>query len=112
MLKKAGIIATAATAGVLALSSLAFAGEKSGNLSNDCEFPNESGEATQVLDGGDSLFGGVLGSLLGITTNAATQANTGNCTNLNVEDVIDSDSNNSTETKEKTMIEDSFNLDD
>ncbi len=112
MLKKAGIIATAATAGVLALSSLAFAGEKSGNLSNDCEFPNESGEATQVQDGGDSLFGGVLGSLLGITTNAATQANTGNCTNLNVEDILDSDSNNETETVDKTKVIDSFNTED
>ena len=69
MLKKAGIILAATTAGVLALSPLAFAGEShhdadknygkkdhhakvvepasnntsTGNLSNDCQFGNEGG---------------------------------------------------------------------
>jgi hypothetical protein len=112
VLKKAGIIAAVAATGVLALSSLAFADEEKGNLSNDCSFPNESGEVTQAFEGGESLLGLVADIFTGTATNLATQANTGNCTNLNVEDVIDTDSNNRTETEEKTMIEDSFNLDD
>jgi hypothetical protein len=112
VLKKAGIIVAVAATGVLGLSSLAFAGEKSGNLSNDCSFPNESGEVTQAFEGGDSLVGAIADVFTGTATNLATQTNTGNCTNLNIEDVIDSDSNNRTETEEKTMIEDSFNLDD
>ncbi len=112
MLKKAGIIVAVAATGVLGLSSLAFANEESGNLSNDCSFPNESGEVTQALEGGESLFGAVADIFTSTAATAATQTNTGNCNNLNIEDVIDSDSNNETETEEKTMIEDSFNLDD
>lgn len=34
-----------------------------------------------------------------------------NCTNLNITDVIDQDSNNRTESTTKSMIEDSFNQD-
>ncbi len=112
MLKKVGIVVAVAATGVLGLSTLAFADDEMGNLSNDCSFPNESGEVTQAFEGGDSLIGAVADIFTGTATNLATQANTGNCTNLNVEDVIDSDSNNSTETKEKTMIEDSFNTED
>ncbi len=51
VLKKAGIIVAVAATGVLGVSSLAFAGDEMGNLSNDCAFENESGEVTQVLEG-------------------------------------------------------------
>ncbi len=112
MLKKAGIIVAVAATGVLGLSSLAFADEEMGNLSNDCSLPDETGEITQLQEGGESLLGLVADIFTSTAANAATQTNTGNCTNLNIEDVIDTDSNNSTETEEKTMIEDSFNLDD
>ena len=109
MLKKAGIIATVATTGVLALSSLAFAGEKSGNLSNDCSFENAGAGVEQVAEGGDDLVGGLTDTVTAIAANATNQANTGNCSNVNTEDVLDLDSNNETETVEKTMVEDSFN---
>ena len=46
-----------------------------------------------------------------IVTDATAQANTGNCTNLNITDVFDQDSNNKDKTTTKTMIEDSFNQD-
>ena len=112
MLKKAGIIATVATAGVLALSPFAFADEESGNISNDCSIENESGDVEQGLFGSDSPLGGLADALTGTATNAATQTNTGNCTNANTEDVTDTDSNNETETVTKTRIEDSFNEED
>ena len=110
MLKKAGIIVAAAATGVLALSSVAFADTVSGNVGNDCAFGNANGETGQVLDGGDGgLLGGIASLITGTVANVTTQANTGNCTNLNVTDVIDSDSGNTTRTIDETEIEDSFN---
>ncbi len=175
MLKKAGIIVAASTAGVLAFSPLAFAGDTShandskddkshskvdhkddgdkhddgdhmddgdkhdggddghdddgndddgnggggngggedngtseGNLANECEFGNESGDVEQGLFGGSSLLG-VADTLVGTATNAATQLNTLNCNNVNVTDVIDVDSNNDTSSVERTFVEESFN---
>jgi hypothetical protein len=175
VLKKAGIIVAASTAGVLAFSPLAFAGDTShandskddkshskvdhkddgdkhddgdhmddgdkhddgddghdddghdddgnggggngggedngtseGNLANECEFGNESGDVEQGLFGGSSLLG-VADTLVGTATNAATQLNTLNCNNVNVTDVIDVDSNNDTSSVERTFVEESFN---
>jgi hypothetical protein len=112
MLKKAGIIATVATAGVLALTPLAFAGEETGNLSNDCTFENASGDAEQGLFGGSSLLGDLAGLITGVTTNAATQANTANCNNVQLKDLIDQGSNNEDEVMTETKIKDSFNDED
>lgn len=133
MLKKAGIILAATTAGVLALSPLAFAGEShhdadknygkkddkghsrvvendvnSGNLSNDCQFGNTTGDTNQGLFGGSSLLG-ALSPLTGAVANAPIQTNLLNCTNVNVSDVIDSNSNNTDTTVQRTWIDDSFN---
>lgn len=128
MLKKAGIIVATAAAGVLALSPLAFAGEKHDsdkskdhhatkvvennrteeNISNDCEFGNTTGETNQGIFGGSSLLG-ALAPLTGAVTNAPIQTNALNCTNLNVEDVIDVDSNNTDTTVQRTWIDESFN---
>jgi hypothetical protein len=112
VLKKVGIIAAVAATGVLGLSSLAFAGEEKGNLSNDCAFENSSGDVEQGLFGGSSLFGGVADVITGIATNAATQANTANCNNIQLKDLIDQDSNNEDESVVETEIEDSFNEED
>ena len=109
MLKKAGIIVAAATAGVLAMSSLAFAYTKKDNVTNDCTYGNVTGDATGTQTGGDSLLGGALETFIGTVTNAGTQANTGNCTNLNVTDVLDQDSNNKTKTVDTTKLHHSFN---
>jgi hypothetical protein len=109
VLKKAGIIVAAAAAGVLAVSGLAFADTTSDNVTNDCMFGNASGDASQMQDGGSGLLGGILTGIIGATTNAATQANVGNCTNLNVTDVLDNNSNNATKTVDVTEVEDSFN---
>ena len=127
MLKKAGIIVATAAAGVLALSPLAFAGEKNDsdkskdshakvvennrteeNISNDCQFGNDGGETNQGLFGGSSLLG-ALAPLTGAVANAPIQANTLNCTNVNLEDTIDLDSNNTDTTVQRTWIDESFN---
>jgi hypothetical protein len=111
VLKKAGIIVAAAATGVLALSSLAFADEATGNLSNDCAFGNQGGSPAAIAEQGSSLLG-ILGAVASVATDVTTQANTLNCNNVNVEDILDVDSNNEEKTVEKTEIEDSFNLDD
>ena len=54
-------------------------------------------EQTRTVMGDDSL------------TQLTTQANTGNCTNVNVTDLLDDSSNNTSSTMERTKIEDSFN---
>ncbi len=121
MLKKAGIVVAAAATGLLALSPLAFAGEhheapapvnhtnvESGNVTNDCDFSQEGPQVDQTLTGGNSLLGAadlVTGAVAPIT--AQTQA--GNCTNVNVSDVVDSNSNNTDYTVTRNRIEDSFN---
>src|ERR687889_1936551 len=109
VLKKAGIIVAAAATGLLAVSSVAFADTTEGNLTNDCAFGNSTGETSQMLDGGSSLLGTIAGLVTGAVANAPVQTNALNCTNLNVEDVIDQDSNNTTRTLTETEIEDSFN---
>jgi hypothetical protein len=108
VLKKAGIIVAAVATGVLAVSSVAFADTSTGNLKNDCAFGNAGGSPEAGAVGGSSLL-----SLLGVVTSAATditaQANTLNCNNVNVSDIIDQDSNNRSKRVEKTTIDDSFN---
>jgi hypothetical protein len=109
VLKKAGIIVAAVATGVLAVSSLAFADTSTGNLKNDCAFGNAGGSPASIAGQGSSLFGGLIDVVLSAATDVTTQANTANCNNVNVSDIIDQDSNNSTKSWEKTMIDDSFN---
>ena len=109
MLKKAGIIVAAAATGLLAVSSVAFADTTTGNVTNDCAFGNTTGESSQMLDQGDSILGTIAGLVTGAVANAPVQTNAANCTNLNVTDVFDQDSNNTTRTLTETEIEDSFN---
>jgi hypothetical protein len=108
VLKKAGIIVAAAATGLLAVSSVAFADTTEGNLTNDCAFGNTTGESSQMLDGGSSLLG-LADLIAGVVANVPVQTNALNCNNVNVEDVIDSNSNNTTREVDVTEIEDSFN---
>jgi hypothetical protein len=108
MLKKAGIIAAVAATGVLALSGLALADTTEGNLTNDCAFGNTTGETTQGLFGGSGLLG-VLSPLTGAVTNLPVQTNAANCNNVQLKDLVDSGSGNTTATVTKREIEDSFN---
>jgi hypothetical protein len=132
VLKKAGIIVATAAAGVLAFTPLAFAGEghhdadknygkkdhhakvvepqntSTGNVSNDCKFGNEGGSPIAGAFGGSSLLG-ALGAVTSAATDATSQLNTLNCTNVNVSDLVDSNSNNTDRTAEQTWIDGSFN---
>ena len=134
MLKKAGIVVAAATAGLLALSPLAFAGDKghedtkgdhatttvvneeTTSRSPECTFDADADNSVeQDGEGGDAGLAGVGGLVgqLGAPINAQTQAPVGSCNNiedlvdLNVEDNLqDNDQDNDEIT---TDIEDSGN---
>jgi hypothetical protein len=111
VLKKAGIIVAAVATGVLAVSSVAFADTSAGNLKNDCAFGNEGGAPAASAIGGSSLLG-LVGAVTSAATDASTQANTANCTNVQLKDLIDTDSNNKSHTTTTTKIKDSNNTED
>jgi hypothetical protein len=108
VLKKAGIIVAAVATGVLAVSSVAFADTSTGNLTNDCAFGNAGGSPAAGAVGGDSLLG-VAAPVISAAIDATTQANTLNCNNVNISDILDQNSNNRSKRVEKTTIDDSFN---
>ena len=124
MLKKAGILVAVAAAGVVAITPFAFAGDhhessssdtnysnvESGNVGNDCEFGQEGAAVAQDLTGGSSLVG-AAGLVTGAVAPITTQTQLLNCTNLNFDDLVDSNSNNETRTATRTEIEDSGNTD-
>jgi hypothetical protein len=109
VLKKAGIIVAAVATGVLAVSSLAFADTSTGNLKNDCAFGNAGGSPQAGAFGGSNLVGGLIDVVIGAATDITTQANTGNCNNVQLKDLLDQGSNNKSETKVEHEVEDSFN---
>ena len=114
MLKKAGIVVAVATAGVLALSPLAFAsspdqhGDHHGdrqhhsaqhsdvdldytniqrdNQSNDCEF-NQGGTDVDSFTAGGSDLLGILNPVVSAVVPVTAQVNALNC--VNVDDVLD-----------------------
>ena len=106
MLKKAGIVVATAAVGLLAVSPLAFAGDKGGhrdhghggsNVSSTCSFGNaaDNSGTRQGATGYEALLG-----LAGLGTNAnapvTTQANApvASCNNLN--DLVNVNSKNKT----------------
>ena len=110
MLKKLGIIAATVTAGVLAVSAVAFAAPsaESGNLTNDCPIAQDAGSVDQNLEGGSS-FAGLVDPVTGLIAPVTTQTQAANCLNVGVSDVLDSGSNNETRTWDSTEIEESYN---
>jgi hypothetical protein len=111
VLKKAGIIVAAVATGVLAVSSIAFADTSTGNLKNDCAFGNAGGSPEASAIGGSSLAG-VAGLVTSAAADITSQANTANCNNVQLKDLIDSDSNNKSITKTETKVKDSYNTED
>ena len=111
MLKKAGIIVAAVATGVLAVSSLAFADTSEGNLKNDCAFGNEGGTPAATAVGGSSLLG-LVGAVTSVATDVTSQANTLNCNNVQLKDLVDQGSNNKDETTTTSKVKDSFNTED
>jgi len=80
------------------------------NVSNDCQFGNQGGSPVANAVGANSLLGAV-GLVTSAATDATSQLNTLNCNNINLTDLVDSDSNNDTTTKNATSVDDSFNAD-
>jgi len=78
------------------------------NVSNDCEFGNQGGSPLANATGGNSLLG-AASLVTSLAADATSQLNTLNCNNINVTDLVDSDSNNDTTTKNQSRVEDSFN---
>jgi hypothetical protein len=112
VLKKAGIIVAAVATGVLAVSSLAFADESSGNLKNDCAFGNAGGSPEAGAVGGSSLVGGLVSAITSASTSVTAQANTANCNNLQLKDLVDQGSNNKSRTETETTVKGSYNTED
>jgi len=81
---------------------------KKDNLENDCEFGNQGGSPVANATGGNSLLGAV-GVVTSLAADATGQLNTLNCNNINVSDLVDSNSNSDTTSREQTRVEDSFN---
>ncbi len=133
MLKKAGIIVAAAAAGLLAVSPLAFAttphdehhGDEhhhshsqpvnvdqtnieKGNLSNDCKFGQNGPEVRSSATGGGSLLG-LAGLVTDVIAPVTAQTQALNCNNINISDLVDSNSNNDTRTDNRTSVGGSFN---
>jgi hypothetical protein len=122
VLKKTGIIVAAAAAGVLGLSSLAFAttahhdapevtNVQSGNVGNDCTFGQAGSQVDQNLTGGNSLLD-VAGAVTGAVIPADVQTQAANCTNVSTTDLFDLDSNNTTRTRNSTETVNSGNTED
>jgi hypothetical protein len=120
VLKKAGIVVAAATAGLLALSPLAFAGDKghedpkgahsttvvneeTTSRSVDCDFEQDNDNSIEQEGvGGDSLLG-----LGGLVANTATPVNT------DIQAAVPIGScNNDEDNDETTSVDDSFNTED
>jgi hypothetical protein len=112
VLKKAGIIVAGVATGVLAVSSLAFADESNGNLTNDCAFGNAGGTPAAGAVGGNSMIGTLAGLVTSASGSLTTQANTANCNNLQLKDLVDQGSNNRSHTETETTVKDSHNTED
>jgi len=121
VLKKAGIITAVVAAGAIALTPFAFAhgsdeaparsvsNVEEGNLGNDCQFAQDGPEVDSALTGGSSLAG-LGGAVANAVAPISTPVQAGNCTNIGLSDVVDSDSNNDERTRTSTSVEDSYNV--
>jgi hypothetical protein len=120
VLKKTGIIVSVAAAAVLGVGGFAFATTphkaepahvsniSDHNVGNDCQFRQEGAQVDQTATGGDSLLG-VAGAVSGIAAPVDTATQALNCTNVNLDDLVDSGSNNSTRTSTETVTRGSNN---
>jgi hypothetical protein len=108
VLKKAGIVVAVAATGLLVTTPIASAEAAPAQASNTCSFSQSGGTVTQVLTGGSSLIG-VGGAVTAIAIPVTTQTQALNCTAINVSDVVDVNSGNTTSSSVRTRIQNSFN---
>jgi hypothetical protein len=109
VLKKAGIVVAVTAAGLLAVTPLASAqGAAPAQVSNTCSFTQSGGTINAPATGGSSLFG-VGGAAANVIAPVTAPVQAGNCTAINVSDLFDVNSGNTTTTVNRTRIVNSFN---
>ena len=108
VLKKAGIVVAVAATGLLVTTPLASAETAPAQASNNCTSTQSGGTISQTLVGGSSLLG-VGGAVTGVITPTTTQTQAGNCTAVNVSDLVDFNSGNTTSNSVRNRIQSSFN---
>ena len=100
MLKKAGIVVAVAASGLLVMTPLASAETAPAQASNTCANTQSAGSITQVINGV-----AVVSAVAPVTTQ--TQAL--NCTSVNLSNLVNVNSGNTTTSSVRTRIENSFN---
>jgi hypothetical protein len=120
VLKKAGILAATAVAGLVALSPMAFAWDhhedapvnhtnvSEGNTGNDCSFDAAGSLVDQNLAGGDALAG-VAGLVTGLAAPVDAQTQAANCTNVVTDNESNDNSGNTVRSSTSDVTRDSFN---
>jgi hypothetical protein len=108
VLKKAGIVVAIAATGLLVTTPIASAETAPAQASNTCTSTQSGGSISQTLVGGSSLLG-VGGAVIGAIAPVTTQTQAGNCTAVNISDLVDSNSGNTTSSSVRNRIQNSFN---
>jgi hypothetical protein len=112
VLKKAGIIAGAVAAGLVALTPLAFADSsntESGNVSNNCDLGQAGPQVAQSLTQGDSGAAGLVNPVTGLVAPITAQTQAANCLNIVNSQETNTNSGNDTTTDSRTRVDHSFN---
>jgi hypothetical protein len=107
VLKKAGIVVAVAATGLLVTTPIASAETAPAQASNSCTSTQSGGTFTQVLTGGSGLLLG--GAATGLFAPVTIQTQALNCNAINVSDVVDNNSGNTTSSSVRTRIQNSFN---
>jgi hypothetical protein len=107
VLKKAGIVVAVAATGLLVTTPIASAETAPAQASNTCTSSQSGGTITQVITGGSGLLLG--GAATGAIAPVTTQTQALNCTAVNVSDLINVNSGNTTSSSVRTRIQNSFN---
>jgi hypothetical protein len=108
VLKKAGIVVAVAATGLLVTTPIASAAPAPAQASNNCTFTQSGGSFNQTLVGGSSGIG-VGGAVIGVLAPVTAQTQALNCTAINVSDLVDVNSGNTTSSSVRTRIQNSFN---
>jgi hypothetical protein len=107
VLKKAGIVVAVAATGLLVTTPIASAATAPAQVSNNCSSTQSGGTITQVVTGGSGLLVG--GAAAAAAAPVTTQTQALNCTAVNISDLVNANSGNTTSSSVRTRIQNSFN---
>ncbi|MCO1654110.1 hypothetical protein [Pseudonocardia humida] len=100
MLKKAGIVVAVAASGLLIMTPVASARTAPAQASNNCSFAQSGGSVVQTINGVT-----VVNAVAPITVPVQAL----NCNSINLSNVVNTNSGNTTSSSVRTRIENSFN---